>query len=421
MRTRIPSLSVLAVAAVFLLGGARAATAQQVVKFGEGQTLTISGFISATMFYDHGLFGSFGQGQNAEFAAAPLNQPVTDKGIFAGDVRNTRINFTFNSTPVLGKWAPRATLEADFFGAFTATPSPPFADEQPQFRVRFAFVDLSNGRTTLRIGQFWSPMFGEVPVSLTHLTYKLGYDATGMVGWRFPGVFLYQDLSAAGAPLTVQLQLAAMKGSGPRTPGPDTLAANNIGNGEASGLPQVEARLNIGKRSANLAWSAYVVGHVDWKDTTGTGRDTTNTGAQDSNLSSWGIEGGGSINPGKFTLHGNVYYGKALGQLFAHITQTSPAGGDIRGWGAWAQAGYDFTPHWSLWAYYGLDQPNAQRLAQDHPGAVLARQQSHEGDALLRFRAGRYALGLEYYRSVVRYTTGPAHANQVALSVLYTL
>src|SRR5882724_7592238 len=256
MRTRIPSLSVLAVAAVFLLGGARAATAQQVVKFGEGQTLTISGFINATMFYDHGLFGSFGQGQNAEFAAAPAAQPTTDKSIFDGDVRNTRINFTFNSTPVLGKWAPRATLEADFFGAFPATPAPPFSDEQPQFRVRFAFVDLSNGRTTLRIGQFWSPMFGEVPVSLTHLAFPLGYGATGMVGWRFPGVFLYQDLSAAGAPLTVQLQLAALKGSGPPATARDTAATVNVGNGEASGLPQFEARLNFAKKTPNLSWSA---------------------------------------------------------------------------------------------------------------------------------------------------------------------
>jgi len=118
-----------------------------------------------------------------------------------------------------------------------------------------------------------------------------------------------------------------------------------------------------------------------------------------------------------------VYYGKAIGQLFAHITQTAPAEGDIRGWGAWAQAGYDFTPHWSLWGYYGLDQPDAGKFAQDHPTVVggLPRQQSHEGDVLLRFRAGRYALGLEYYRSVVRYNTGPAHADQVALSVLYTL
>jgi hypothetical protein len=240
----------------------------------------------ATMFYDHGLFGSFGQGQNAEFAAAPGAQPGADKSIFDGDVRNTRINFTFNSTPVLGKWSPRATLEADFFGAFNGTP--PFGDEQPQFRVRFAFVDLSNGRTTLRIGQFWSPMFGEVPVSLTHLAFPVGYGATGMIGWRFPGVFLYQDLSAAGAPLTVQLQLAAFKGSGPPATARDSAAAVNVGNGEASGLPQFEARLNFAKKTPKLSWSAYVVGHVDWKDTTGTGRDTTNTGAQDSNMSAWG-------------------------------------------------------------------------------------------------------------------------------------
>ena len=410
MRTRIPLWSVLAVAAVFLLGGARAATAQQVVKFGEGQTLTISGFISATMFYDHGLFGSFGQGQNAEFAAVPLNQPVTDKGIFDGDVRNTRINFTFNAGPVLGKWSPRATLEADFFGAFPATPAPPFSDEQPQLRVRFAFVDLSNGRTTLRIGQFWSPMFGEVPVSLTHLAFPLGYGATGMVGWRFPGVFLYQDLSAAGAPLTVQLQLAAFKGSGPAASARDSLAANNIGNGEASGLPQIEGRLNFGKRSAKLAWSGYVVGHVDWKDTSG-------TGVAGSNMTGVGFEAGGSVAPGKFTLHGNFYYGKGLGQQFAHITQTSPR---IRGWGAWAQAGYDFTSHWGLWGYYGMDQPDAARFTQE-TGGTLLRQLSHDSDVLLRFRAGRYALGVEWFRAVTRYVAGPASADQVALSVLYTL
>src|SRR3989441_12247802 len=110
MRTRMPSFCTLAVLAVFMLGGARTTSAQQVVKFGEGQTLTISGFVNATMFYDHGLFGSFGQGQNAEFAAAPAAQHTTDKGIFDGDVRNTRINFTFRSTPGLGKRAPKPTL-----------------------------------------------------------------------------------------------------------------------------------------------------------------------------------------------------------------------------------------------------------------------------------------------------------------------
>src|SRR2546427_1420832 len=232
MRTRISSFCTLAVLAVFMLGGSRTSSAQQVVKFGEGQTLTISGFISATMFYDHGLFGNFGQGQNAEYAAAPTGatgQPTTDKSIFDGDVRNTRINFTFNSTPVLGKWSPRATLEADFFGTFTS--APPFGDEQPQFRVRFAFVDLSNGRTTIRIGQFWSPMFGEVPVSVTHLAFPLGYGAGGMIGWRFPGIYLYHDLNP-GKPTTVQLVLAAFEGSGALVPAAAG-TPNTIGQGEA--------------------------------------------------------------------------------------------------------------------------------------------------------------------------------------------
>src|SRR2546426_6703282 len=407
MRTRMSSFCTLAVLAVFMLGGPRASSAQQVVKFGEGQTLTISGFISATMFYDHGLFGNFGQGQNAEYAAAPTGatgQPTTDKSIFDGDVRNTRINFTFNSTPVLGKWSPRATLEADFFGTFTS--APPFGDEQPQFRVRFAFVDLSNGRTTLRIGQFWSPMFGEVPVSVTHLAFPLGYGATGMVGWRFPGVFLYHDLTT-GKPVNVQLQLAVLKGSGPVVAGRD--AALGIGNGEASGLPQFEARLNFAKKSAKLSWSGYVVGHLDWKDTTG-------TGVAGSNMTAWGFEAGANIAPSKLTLHGNFYYGKALGQHFAHIEQQ----GNIRGWGAWAQAGYDFDPHWSLWAHYGMDQPDAARFTRE-TGGTLTRQLSHVGDALLRYRTGRYALGLEWFRSAARYNTGPVSADQVALSVLYTL
>src|SRR2546423_11621898 len=337
MSRRIAWCTAVAVALAALFRGPSAASAQQSVKLGAGDTLTISGFINATLFNDRGIFtGGFGQGQNAEWAAQV--QPPTDQGFFDGDIRNTRIRFDFSSGPVLGKWAPKATLEADFFGAFNG--APPFGDEQPQLRGRFAFVDLTNGRTTLRVGQFWAPMVGGVPVSLTHLAFPLGYGATGMVGWRFPGVFLYQDLSAAGAPLTVQLQLAAFKGSGPFTPGNARDSTNSIGNGEASGLPQFEARLNFAKKTPNLSWSAYVVGHVDWKDTTGTGRDTTNTGAQDSNMSAWGIEAGANIQPGKFTLHGNFYYGKALGQQFAHITQHTQGHGDIRGWGAWGPTGY---------------------------------------------------------------------------------
>src|SRR5205823_168545 len=239
MRTRMASFSTFAVAGVLMLGGARAATAQQVVKLAEGETLTISGFVNGTLFNDVGFFSSFGQGQNAEIAAAPgaalTSQPGVDRGIFDGDVRNTRINFTFNAPAVLGKWAPRATIEADFFGAFNgAAPVAPFGDEQPQFRIRQAFVDLSNGRTTLRIGQYWAPLFGEtaafIPVSVTHIAFPVGLGAS-MIGWRFPGVFLFHDVTPPTNPLKLQLEVAALKGSGPTAAGNARDSLSNIGSG----------------------------------------------------------------------------------------------------------------------------------------------------------------------------------------------
>jgi hypothetical protein len=406
MRTRFPLLSVLAVAAVVMLGGAPAASAQQVVKLGEGETLTISGFIDATLFNSRGLFSSFGQGQNAEIAAAPVNQPGANQGIFDGDVRNTRLNFTFNAAPVLGKWAPRATIEGDFFGAFNGVP--PFGDEQPQFRVRHAFVDLSNGRTTLRIGQFWAPFFNtDIPVSLVHIAFPVGLGSGGVVGWRFPGVFLYHDLTPA-SPLKLQIQVAALKGAGVAASGRDT--TNVIGQGEASGVPQFETRLNAARKFTNVSWSGYVAYHLDWKDLNG-------TGVPGSKMTDWGVETGHSVAVGSFTLHGNFYYGKGLGSQFGMITQFQP---QIRGWGAWAQAGYDFTSHWSVWADYGMDQPDYARFNRE-TGGTLARQLSHTGSALLRFRAGRYAAGLEYFRNVTRWSTGVTSADQYALSALYTL
>src|SRR6266536_3104065 len=245
MRMRVARFSGIIVAAVVTLGSTRTAGAQQTVKLGAGDTLTIGGFINATLFTNNGFF-TFGNGQNAEYANAA--QPATDKSYMDGDVRNTRLNFTFSASPVLGKWSPRATIEADFFGAFGGTGAPPFGDEQPNPRARFAYVDLTNGRTTVRVGQFWAPLFGEVPVSVTHLAFPLGYGATGMIGWRYPGIFLYHDLNP-GKPTTVQLVLAAMEGNGPDVGG-------GIGSGEASATPQFEARLNFAHRKPNFSWSA---------------------------------------------------------------------------------------------------------------------------------------------------------------------
>src|SRR5256714_2430600 len=270
MRMRLAWVSVLVGVGLVALGGAQSAVAQAggggaQVKLGEGVTLTIGGFLNATWFVDAGVFdpAGFGQGQSAEWANA--TQPATDRTFQGAGIRNTRLNFTFAGPPVIGKWSPRAVLEADFFGTLGA---PPFGDEQPNLRARFAYVDLTNGATTLRIGQYWSPMFGEVPVSVSHLAFPLGYGAAGMVGWRYPGVYFYHDLNP-GKPTTIQLVLSAFEGSGPAVPAAAGLPAT--GQGEASGLPQLEGRLNFTHRKSNFSWTAYVVGHVDWKDTSAVG------------------------------------------------------------------------------------------------------------------------------------------------------
>ncbi len=397
MRMRVAWFSRIIVTAVLTLGGVRSVGAQQTVKLGTGDTLTISGFINATLFTNNGFF-TFGNGQNAEYANAA--QPATDKSYMDGDVRNTRLNFTFSASPVLGKWSPRATIEADFFGAFGGTGAPPFGDEQPQLRARFAYVDLTNGRTTVRVGQFWSPLFGEVPVSVTHLAFPLGYGATGMIGWRFPGIFLYHDLNP-GKPTTLQLVLAALKNGGPDVGG-------GISSGAASGMPQLEGRLNFAHRTSHLSWSGYVVGHVDWKDTTA-------VGAAGNNLTGSGVEVGGNVTSGKFTIHGNVYTGKAMGQQFAHITQQ----GNVKGWGAWVQGGYDITPRWGAWLFYGTDRPDTA----NSPGlAGNFRSKNDDIAGMLRFRAGRYQLGLELFQANTTWaTSGKQKATQVALSVMYTI
>src|SRR4029077_6369950 len=164
-----------------------------------------------------------------------------------------------------------------------------------------AYVDLTNGRTTVRIGQFWSPLFGEVPVSVTHLAFPLGYGATGMIGWRSPGIYVYHDLNP-GKPTTAQLVLSAQKNGGPEVPA----AGSGISSGVASAMPQLEARLNFPHRKANMSWSAYVVEHVDWKDTTGVGN------AAGSNLTGSGVEAGGHVAPGEITNFGNASPGTAL-------------------------------------------------------------------------------------------------------------
>jgi hypothetical protein len=124
---------------------------------------------------------------------------------------------------------------------------------------------------------------------------------------------------------------------------------NSQSAGQASTLPQVEARFDwTGKRGAN-SWGAYVAGHVDKKDLSGAGQEF----ATNDSLTGWAAEFGGTFTAGPASLKGNIYAGKAIGQQFGQMAQF----GDIKSVGAWAQLGYNMSKNWSAYIFAGTDKP----------------------------------------------------------------
>ena len=323
-------------------------------------------------------------------------------------MRNTRIRLTLATPDLAPGWSADAVAEVDFFGGFNGTGA--FSDAQPQPRLRIAHVDLQHGSTTLRVGQAASLLLGLVPVSVSHLAFPVGLGSAGVIGWREPGIFVMHRLSAAPDAPQWQLQLAALRGawSGPG----NNLEQQNAG--EAAMIPQLEARVDVSRRTERGSWLAYAVAHYDQKDLDGVGQDG------DGQLTGTAVQAGGRVVNGPGTLAGNVYRGRAIGQQFAHLVQF----GDIRGWGGWAQAGWQFTPQVSGWALIGTDDPadDDVRRAVEHD----ARLRNVTSSLALRYSIGCYTIASEWLTSRTTWVTGPTtgpaatHAGrQLALSVLY--
>jgi hypothetical protein len=375
------------------------------VKVGGKETLTLKGFVSATFFAQDQNF-SFGNGQNAEWPTPP--QYETNKWFSGGDVRNTRLTLAFNGPETAEGWKMGALVEADFFGGFNGTGA--FSHQQAVQRLRLAYVDLTNGGTTLRIGQFWSPFFGEVPASLSHIAFPLGYGSAGMVGWRFPGLFLYQDLSGKGSSIKSKLTVAVFEGSwdGPGSP----IANQSAGN--VGFRNQVEARFDLDGKSGNSAWGLYVAGHWDDKDLTGV-NDVAPAGSHGvKSLTGTGVELGGHYKIGSFLIHGNLYTTKATGQQFSAITQF----GDIKDQGGWLQLGYNIDKRWSVYGFYGMADPNDKDV-MEWVGSG-GRIKNTQGAFMVEWSLGQYQLGLEYlHDEVTMATNDKVKGNQIALSARY--
>ncbi|HSP16674.1 MAG TPA: hypothetical protein VLV78_18150 [Thermoanaerobaculia bacterium] len=392
--TRQPLVRILLLLAVtLLLGWAGTASAQNVTTSAEG--LQVHGFINATAFLQNQNF-TFGNGQNAEFPNPP--ETKTDRWFLDGDVRNTRVTFAFTGPKLENDTKVGATLEADFFGGFNGTGG--FSNAQATPRIRHAYVDLVRGRNTFRLGQAFAPLFGNVPVSYSHIAFPLGYGATGYVGWRFPGIFLIHDLTPTGSATTSKFTLAVLRNTW-AGPGDNV---NSGSAGPASTLPQVEGRFDWGAKT----WSTYVVGHVDKKDLSGAGVKSSND-----SLTGWAAEAGAKVTKGPFMLQGNAYTGKAIGQQFGQISQF----GDIKSWGFWLQGGYNFSKRWSGYLFAGMEKPNKDDVIR----AKQTRIQDQMGVASLMYNLGPYGFNVEWLHN--RLTTGAnevkTSGDQLAASVIY--
>jgi hypothetical protein len=223
------------------------------------------------------------------------------------------------------------------------------------------------------------------------VAFPLGFGSAGMVGWRFPGLFVYHNFSK-----NTKLTLAAMRGSWN-----DSSVTFGNGAGE-SGTPQFEARLDFTAGPLNL----YVVGHYDQKDCTLVG-DTAPTstcgyGYTKDTLDGTAVEVGAKATFGKFSLAGNVYQGTAIGQQFGQITQFA----DISGWGGWLQGTVKFTPQWSANLFYGMEKPDSDDVfASIAPptGATAARARSENEmiAASVMYSSGPYVFGVEWLNDKV--------------------
>lgn len=398
----------LAVASALALPGVASAGD---VKTAVSEGLTIKGFAIASLYYQDADF-AFSNGQAAQW-------PTKERyNTFGGDVRNTRVTLAFNG-PEADSFKFGGTVEVDFFGGYNGAGA--FSDEQQILRLRLAYVDVTRGKTTFRIGQAWSPLFGYVPASPTHVAFPLGY-GTGKVGWRFPGLFVYHDFG--GDSIKTKLSLAAMRGSWDSPSPPGNLSDN--GAGEA-GTPQFEARLDLTGKN----WSAFVAGHYDSKDcdiqqdyppaapaVPSPANVCKGIGPNDDSLDGTAINVGAKVKFGAFSLQGQVYTGTAIGQQFGNLTQF----GDMSSTGGWIQGSFQFNPKWAAHLYYGMDDVDKD----DAAAAGATRQKNEQIAASVMYSAGPYVAGVEWLNATLTPTTCAPTAsscdidgNQLSFSVWY--
>ena len=387
------------------VAAAPAEAAKPVFTSAPGVSVALHGFVSASAFAQNKSF-TFGNGQNAEFP-----QPGSSGSLSGVDVRNTRFWLDFSGAKFAGDWNGGGRIEMDFFGGFNGTGA--YSQQQPTPRLRQAYMDLTNPTTgsTVRIGQQWDLMFplDNTPASLSHIAFPLGF-AAGFVGWRFPGVVWMQDLNHGSDGPKWRFNLGVFEGSW-NGPGSNI---NYQTAGSVGFRPQVEARLRVQDKT----WLAYAVAHYSRADLRGVeGNAPTPV---ESSVTSTGYEVGGQWKPGPWTFKALAYTGTGLGQIFGALAQF----GDISERGGYVQAGYSFTPAWTVNAFYGISRPDRNDVIAWLGNGATGLLRNRQAALSLQYTGGAYELGVEWMYDKLDSTTNGSNrtttsGNQLSLNALY--
>lgn len=364
-------------------------------------TFALHGFVSMSGFMQDASTGLNG-GQRALYAQA---EPATDENALGFDVRQSRFNFSVKGPQVLGGATPSAVLEIDFMQGFG---DGAFGNVSLMNRMRLAYSELNWGNHRLAFGQLNDLTFAMAPTSLSHIAFPLGY-GTGNIGWRRPGFWGFHTFAAT--PET-KVEFAWEVGRSQWLDASTVQAGQTYNNpndaslGEASTLPAVQARLTL---TQGKMFNIWVAGHWNRVDLDGVGNDT---GLDDLDVVAGAA--GAKLTAGPVTVAAAGWYGENTGPLLGNLVQFNTPGWrantsaatpqppgtiappgpavDVAAWGAWGQAGFNLTKQLSLWALYGVQEPDED----DAKASRFARLKNETINVQAIYRDGGYALGAEW-------------------------
>jgi hypothetical protein len=302
-----------------------------------------------------GIYDSADLGTSEYITYIPKDADGGSQTTFTG--RETRVGLDIGG-PAFGDWQAKGKLETDFYGSAQSGGS-------GSLRMRLAYVDLTNGRDGVRIGQDWLPIAGVNPSTLNFTV--LGYN--GNLWNRVPQVTYRRHLGGNWSGLV-------------------TAYRARDDEDDEHGLV---CDLKMPWVGTKLAYEADLFGH--------------------GNASYFGISG--AIRDGKvncksvtphllaaewkipfqaFELRGEAYYGEGLGAEYLHRGGAfNLVGTPIQTQGGMIQLGFQATPQVKLHLGYGFDDPKDADILADE---FYLRNSTLYGNAMISLAEG-LTVGLE--------------------------